>query len=76
MVPATIIRSACRGEKLIRSEPNLAKSYLEQKAAIISMAQQAVPKGMGHSEFFRAQFTALSRVEIRKVSVSSFSIPN
>jgi len=55
------------GLKDIRSIPNLAKSKLEAAEAIISMAQHAVPKGMGHREFLRAQFTTKSTLVVRKV---------
>src|SRR5918997_6309258 len=64
--PAQISRSACRGEKLIRSIPKRARSYREAAVAIISMAQQAVPNGIGHSEFSRAQLTTVSRRVVRK----------
>ena len=44
---------------------------------IISMAQHARPKVMGHREFLRAQFSALSRVVVmmlsRKAALSSWS---
>jgi hypothetical protein len=33
-----------------------------ESVAIISIAQQAVPKGIGHSELFRAQLIILSSV--------------
>ena len=48
-VPATIIRSDCRGEKRMTSEPNREISNRLAPAAINSMAQQASPIGMGHS---------------------------
>ena len=53
-VPATIIRSDCRGDarKII---PNLSISYLLTAACIISTAQHANPKVNGHSEPARAQ---------------------
>jgi hypothetical protein len=39
-----------------------------------SMAQQAVPNGIGHREFFRAQFaTSLTRV-VRKLSPTAVSV--
>ena len=43
-VPATIIKSAWRGEGRNTSAPNRARSKREAPAAIISMAQQASPK--------------------------------
>src|SRR3954447_20059400 len=55
--PATIIRSLCRGLKRIASAPKRAKSKREEAVAINSIPQQAVAKGIGHSELRRAQFT-------------------
>src|SRR3954447_13321411 len=55
--PATIIRSLCRGLKRIASAPNRARSKREEAVAINSIPQQAVAKGIGHSELRRAQFT-------------------
>jgi hypothetical protein len=48
-VPATIIKSECRGEarKII---PNRSISYRLTAACIISTAQQANPKVKGHKE--------------------------
>src|SRR4051812_50136052 len=59
--PAQISTSAWRGEKLIRSMPNRARSKPEAAVAMNSMAQQAVPNGIGHSEFARDQLTRKSR---------------
>src|SRR5918912_1509029 len=60
--PATIIRSACRGEARKTSEPKRAMSKREALAAIISMAQQARPKVTGQSDDSRAQSSSrLSR---------------
>jgi hypothetical protein len=53
--PAQIKTSAWRGEKLCRSIPKRAMSKRLAAVAMYSMAQQAVPNGMGHSEFERAQ---------------------
>src|SRR5882762_9234592 len=53
--PETIITSACRGEARKTSEPNLARSFLELVAFIISIAQHASPKVAGHRDDFRAQ---------------------
>src|SRR5467141_3011811 len=53
--PETIITSACRGEARKTSEPNLARSFLELVAFIISIAQQASPKVAGHRDDLRAQ---------------------
>src|SRR5690349_24413508 len=58
--PAQMSTSAWRGEKLMRSMPKRARSYLLAADAMNSMAQQAVPNGIGHSEFARDQFTRKS----------------
>src|SRR5690606_15857182 len=58
MRPDTMSRSDCRGENLSTSEPKREASYFDMKVAIISMPQQAVPKGMGHIELDRAQLMA------------------
>src|SRR3989442_10446665 len=58
--PAIIIRPACRGEPRKTSAPKRAMSKREADIDIISMAQHARPKLMGHNEHLRAQFTALS----------------
>src|SRR6202171_3478646 len=60
--PATIIRSAWRGEGRKTSAPKRARSKRAAAMDIISMAQQARPKPSGQMELLRAQFTALSRV--------------
>lgn len=39
-----------------------------------SIAQQAVPKGNGHSEFFRAQFAISLTVVVKKLSPTADSI--
>ena len=62
---ATSIRSAWRGEKRIASLPKRATSYFGPAKAIISIAQQASPIGIGISEFERAQFTTVSTVVVR-----------
>src|SRR6266571_7630679 len=53
--PAQIKTSAWRGEKLMRSMPKRARSYLDAAVAMNSIAQHAVPKGIGQSEFARPQ---------------------
>src|SRR5919109_16566 len=58
--PAQINTSACRGEKLCRSIPNRAMSNRLAAVAMYSMAQQAVPNGIGQSEFDRAQLVRKS----------------
>src|SRR6185436_5998726 len=52
--------SAWRGEKLWRSIPNRAMSNRLAAVAMYSMAQQAVPKGIGQSELDRAQLVRKS----------------
>src|ERR671915_1538129 len=58
--PAQISTSACRGEKLIRSIPKRARSNLLAAVAMNSIAQQAVPNGIGQREFALAQLTKKS----------------
>src|SRR5438477_8317178 len=55
--PAQISTSAWRGENAWRSIPKRAKSKRLAAVAMNSMAQQAVPNGIGHSELARAQLT-------------------
>ena len=54
-VPATIIRSLCRGLGRKTSAPKRAISNREVLDAIISMAQQARPNVSGQSADLRAQ---------------------
>src|SRR5260370_35004306 len=72
--PATIIRSAWRGDGRKTSEPNRATSKREADMDIISMAQQARPKLSGQMELLRAQLTALSSV-VKMMPSSSSSLP-
>src|SRR5229473_8685908 len=72
--PATIIRSAWRGDGRKTSEPNRATSKRAADMDIISMAQQARPKLSGQMELLRAQFTALSRV-VKMMPSSSRRLP-
>src|SRR6266404_255215 len=58
--PAQMSTSACRGEKLWRSMPNRAMSNRLAAVAMYSMAQQAVPNGIGQSELLRAQLVRKS----------------
>src|SRR6516225_5808827 len=69
-VPATIMQSACRGEKRMTSEPKREISNRLAPAAINSMAQQAKPIGIGQTEFFRNQLSAAST----RVTMTSPSI--
>src|SRR6185369_9701700 len=59
--PAQMRTSACRGVNACRSMPKRARSYLLAAVAMNSMAQHAVPNGIGHSELLRPQFTRKSR---------------
>src|SRR6266542_714194 len=58
--PAQISTSAWRGEKLWRSIPKRAMSNRLAAVAMYSMAQQAVPNGIGQSELLRAQLARKS----------------
>src|ERR671928_1123192 len=58
--PAQMSTSAWRGEKLIRSMPNRARSNRLAAVAMNSIAQHAVPNGIGQSEFERAQLVRKS----------------
>src|SRR5919107_6459934 len=70
--PATIIRSACRGEARKTSMPNRARSYRPAPEAIISMAQQARPNVAGQSDDLRVQLTSFSTV-VSRTPLGSFS---
>src|SRR5271165_6085285 len=67
-VPATIIRSACRGVARKAPAPKRSMSKREAPVAIISMAQQARPKVIGHMLDSRAQLIACSRLVAMKPS--------
>src|SRR5688500_6243992 len=58
--PAQMRTSAWRGEKLMRSMPKRARSKRLAAVAMNSMAQHAVPNGIGHNEFARDQLTRKS----------------
>jgi hypothetical protein len=58
------------------SEPNREMSNLGAAVAIISMAQQEMPIGMGQSEFFLAQEMTESRVVVIIPSPNALSNPN
>src|SRR6266446_3739039 len=72
--PATIIKSAWRGEGRKTSAPKRARSKRAAAMDIISIAQQANPKPSGQMELLRAQFTALSSV-VKMMPSSSRSLP-
>src|SRR6476661_4912072 len=63
-VPATIIKSDCRGDARNTPAPNRSMSYRDDTVAIISIAQQANPKVIGHNADFRAQFTSASKLVV------------
>src|SRR6187401_799966 len=73
-VPATIIRSDCRGEARNTSAPNRAMSYRDADAAIISMAQHARPNPIGQIDDSRAQFRTRSMLVVMKLSSKRWSI--
>src|SRR5512146_3316765 len=64
--PAQMSTSAWRGEKLIRSMPKREMSKRAPAVAMNSMAQHAVPNGMGHSELVWAQFARKSSRVVTK----------
>src|ERR671917_1479548 len=57
-VPATMMRSLCRGLGRKTPAPKRSMSKREEPAAIISMAQQASPNVIGHSADLRPQLTS------------------
>src|SRR5262249_26455279 len=71
-VPATIIRSAWRGVARKAPAPKRSMSKRDAPVAIISMAQQARPKVIGHMLDSRAQLIACSSVVVMAFS----SLPN
>src|SRR6185436_1700890 len=71
MVPITISKSAWRGEKLKRSAPNLAKSYVDDIVDMNSIPQQDVANGNGHNEFFLARPTTLLNEVAKKPGPSN-----
>src|SRR5665213_143739 len=66
--PAQIKTSAWRGEKLMRSMPKRARSKRVAAVAMNSIAQHAVPKGIGQSDFARLQFTRKSSFVVTQLS--------
>src|SRR5688572_9469253 len=73
-VPATINRSDWRGEARNTSAPKREMSKREADAAIISIAQHARPKPMGHSEFSRAHVRIRSTLVVMKLSSNLWSM--
>src|SRR5512138_1027881 len=62
--PDTIITSAWRGLARNTSEPKRARSFRDEVAFIISIAQQARPKVAGHNEDFLAQLISESSLVV------------
>src|SRR5437660_8468633 len=73
-VPATIIRSDCRGEARKTSAPNRAISKREADAAIISIAQHARPNPIGQIDDSRAQLSTRSMLVVMKLSSNRWSM--
>ncbi len=71
-VPATIIRSDCRGVARKIPAPNRSRSNRDAPVAIISMAQQASPKVIGHKADFLAQLNSMSTVVVRILARNRF----
>src|SRR5438128_563445 len=69
-VPATTIKSACRGPWAMGITPRRMKSCLDVEVAMSSMAQQAKPKFITHSEYFRPQF----KMNLTGCGISTWSI--
>src|SRR5699024_4706490 len=73
--PATIIRSAWRGDARNGSMPKRAMSKRPAAVPIISMAQQASPNVAGHSDPLRAYPATVSTVDSRMPLGSCSSRP-
>src|SRR6185369_3829838 len=67
-VPATIIKSACRGVARKAPAPKRSMSKRDAPLAIISMAQHARPNVIGHMLDSRAQLIACSSVVVMTLS--------
>src|SRR3970282_1743333 len=65
--PAQISTSDWRGEKAMRSMPKRARSYRPAAVAMNSMAQHAVPNGMGQRLLVRAQLTRKSSLVVSQL---------
>src|SRR6185436_19130913 len=76
--PETIITSACLGLARNTSEPKRARSFRDEVAFIISIAQQARPNVAGQSEDFLAQLISESSRVVKtsgNASAMMFSNP-
>src|SRR6476659_8027509 len=74
--PAQMSTSAWRGEKLCRSIPKRAMSNRLAAVAMYSIAQQAVPNGIGQSEFLRAQLTRKSSLVVTQLGEIDETVAN
>src|SRR6266545_5902214 len=74
-VPATIIRSDCRGVPRKTSAPNRARSWRESMTAIISMPQHARPHCIGPIDDRRAQLMTESSDVVRTLLSKRSTIP-
>src|SRR4029453_15129357 len=72
-VPATIIRSDCRGVPRKTSAPKRERSCRASMTAIISIAQHARPNCIGQIEERRAQLMTESTVVVRTFSSNRLS---
>src|SRR5208283_998561 len=75
VVPATIRRSHCRGEKRMTSDPKRDASNRGSTSAIISIPQHDIPNGMGQTEFFLHQLIAASIFVVIRLSPKACSNP-
>src|SRR4051812_11019510 len=73
-VPATIIRSDCRGVARKAPAPKRSRSKRDAPTAIISIAQHASPNVIGHNELRRPQLIMKSRLVTIRPSSKRFSI--
>src|SRR5215211_5266385 len=76
--PETIITSARRGLARKTSDPKRARSFRDDVAFIISIAQHASPNVAGHSDDLRAQLISESKRVVStsgKASAITFSSP-
>src|SRR6476469_10345547 len=76
--PETIITSACRGLARNTSAPKRTRSFRDEVAFIISIAQQARPNVAGQSDDLRAQLIKDSSGVVRtsgKAAAMTFSRP-
>lgn len=75
IVPAVMIKSACRGVARKTSEPKREISNFDIPDDIISMAQQLVPKVSGQTELERARL-AIGEMIAERASVKASTVVN